>query len=253
MLPLLIDLSDTIDEFYLTKEETASLSRYVLTRISDEFLRDWEKNIDTNLSKTRNEYKKAIVVEQLDDFNIILGLTPRESKLALMLEDGASPFDIKKNFEKSSKRKEKVGGWYLTVPFRHATAGAVAEAGFSSVMPNRVEGIARASVSPLKITDLPEEFRIKGSRAVIAGQKTIPEYKHKAAIYEGLVKKNIAASENEKRSGYFTFRRVSDKSNELSWIHKGFEARKFMDRTAEELQIDRVVDMAVDEFLSKTL
>lgn len=252
MLPIIIDISETIQEFDLSREEVSSMSRYILTRLSDEFLRNWERNIDSELGSTRTEYKKAIYIDQPDDFNIVMGLSPRLSKLALMLEEGASPFDIKDGFEKSSKRHNKIGGgWYLTVPFRHATAGAVAESGFSTVLPERIQQIAKAQVTPLKITDLPDKYQIKGVRQTITGAKTIPEYKHKAAIYEGLVRKNIAASENEKRGGYFTFRRVSDNSDELSWMHKGLEARKFMDKTLGDVDFGTVVDMAVDEFLSK--
>ena len=48
-----------------------------------------------------------------------------------------------------------------------------------------------------------------------------------------------------------TFRRVSDKSDPNSWIHPGFDARKFMDKALDQTQIPQVVDMVLDNFLSQ--
>jgi hypothetical protein len=41
--PILIDLSGTIQEFLLDDEESKSLSRYVLSGVSDEYMRVWER------------------------------------------------------------------------------------------------------------------------------------------------------------------------------------------------------------------
>ena len=77
----------------------------------------------------------------------------------------------------------------------------------------------------------------------------IPEYVHKSPKYQGLVKLDISSTEKETRSGYFTFRRVSDKSEPLSWIHPGFSAHKFMDKALDSVQVEVVADMAIDTFL----
>lgn len=79
----------------------------------------------------------------------------------------------------------------------------------------------------------------------------IPAYTHKAPQYQGLVRIDIASTDKENRGGYFTFRRVSDKSDPLSWINPGFEPRKFMDRALDEAQVFEVADMAIDEFLNQ--
>jgi len=259
--PIYIDLSGTIDEFFLSEQETKDLSRYVLSNISDEYMRYWEKNVDNSLHQTKTEYRQAIFTEQPDDFTVVFGMTPRQSQLGLMLEDGASEFDIKEGFSKSNKRVTKLkvnkdgslkrdkqgrtigGGWYLTIPFRHATSEAVAESAiFSSRMPKRIEQLVKTVDRPLTNSDLPEGYRDR--RIARTG------YKHKAAIYEGLHRRDISSTDKEKRGGYFTFRRVSDKSDEKSWQHPGFEALKLMDKSLNELPIDQVVDRAVDEFLT---
>lgn len=244
--PIYIDLSGTIDEFFLSEQETKDLSRYVLGNISDEYMRHWENNIDNSLHQTKGEYKQAIFTEQPDDYSIIFGMTPRQSKLGMMIEDGASEFDIKEGFSKSKKKKFNAnGGWYLTIPFRHATSEAVAESAiFSSKMPKRIEQLVKTSTTPLKRNDLPEGYRdLRISRT---------GYKHKAAIYEGLHRRDISSTEKEKRGGYFTFRRVSEKSMENdpdSWIHPGFKALKLMEKSLNEMQVDQVVDRAIDDFL----
>jgi len=56
---------------------------------------------------------------------------------------------------------------------------------------------------------------------------------------------------NANQNTYMTFRRVSDKSDENSWIHKGFEAHNFMEKALEESQVDKVFAECRDEFLSK--
>lgn len=243
LAPILIDLSGVIEDFILTEDETKSLSRYVLANISDEYMRYWEKNIDTNLRSTRSEYKQGVFTEQPDNFSIIFGMTPRQSKLGMMLEEGASAYDIKEGMASSQKKKpKKGGGWYITVPFRHATSEALAESmTFSGKMPKEIEKLVKVTEKPLNLADLPPQYQERKTSWV--------GYKHKAAIYEGLHRRDISATDKEKRGGYYTFRRISDKSEENSWAHPGFEPLKLMEKSLSELPIDQVVDRSVDKFL----
>lgn len=243
--PVIIDLSGTIDEFFLSEEETKSLSRYVLSNISDEYMRVWERNIDSSLKSTRSEYRRAIFTEQPDDYSMVFGMTPTKSKLAMMLEEGASQFDIKSGFEQSDKKhaKKDGSGWYLTVPFRWATSEAIAESmTFANKMPKDIEKLVKTTGRPLKLSDLPSQYRDVRTSSV--------GYQHRASIYEGLHRTDISSTEKEKRGGYFTFRRVSDKSEANSWIHPGFEPLKLMERSLSELRLDYIVDMSIDKFLT---
>jgi hypothetical protein len=243
--PILIDLSGTIDEFFLDENEVKSLSRYVLSSISDEYMRVWERNIDNSLHSTRSEYRRAIFTEQPDDYSMIFGMTPTKSKLAMMLEDGASAFDIKEGFENSEKKhlKKDGSGWYITVPFRHATSEAVAESMiFSNQMPKEIEQLVKTTGRPLNLADLPSQYRDVRTSSV--------GYVHRAAIYEGLKRTDISSTDKENRGGYFTFRRVSDKSEANSWQHPGFEPLKLMEKALSELRFDYIVDQSVDQFLT---
>lgn len=243
--PVIIDLSGVVNEFILDENETKSLSRYVLSNISDEYMRVWERNINNSLHSTRSRYREAIFTEQPDDYSMVFGMTPTKSKLAMMLEDGASQWDIKSGFENSSKKhtKKDGSGWYLTVPFRWATSEAVAESmTFVNKMPKDIEKLVKTTGRPLKLSDLPSQYRDVRTSSV--------GYRHRASIYEGLQRRDISSTEKENRGGYFTFRRVSDKSEANSWIHPGFEPLKLMEKSLSELRLDYIVDESIDKFLT---
>jgi len=250
--PINIDVSEIIDSFSLDKEQTEALMKSTLNAIVDEFMSIWESNIGRELKGTRGEYKRAIFVDRIDDFNVIVGLSPRASKLALMLEEGASPFDIKEGFAKSSKRKfNKDGKWFLTVPFRFATPGALGESSaFSGRLPSEVHKLAKekASVDPgkgLTGKELPRHLRERKKRSpIITGTKTFAEYEHKNSIYEGVAKRTFGTD-----SSYTSFRRVSENSDADSWIHKGFVARKLMEKSLSQMRIQDVVTVTTDNFL----
>lgn len=254
ILPISIDLQDVVEEFQLNESQSQSLGASIIDRVIQEYSVRWEGLVNSELKQSKNEYKRAMFIQRTSATDVVFGLSARESKLAMMIEEGATPFDEKIGFEKSSKVKQKVGGgWYLTIPFRHATSGAIAESGiFASVMNKAVYDIAKKSSQPLKRNQLPTDQQRVGSRKEInlPGIK-VPEYIHKTAPYEGLVKINIASTDKEKRSGYYTFRRVSDKSDPSSWWNGGLEARKLMNKALTISNISRVAEMAIDDFLSK--
>jgi hypothetical protein len=243
--PIIIDLSGTIDEFFLSENEVKDLSRYVLDNMAAEYQQTWDKLINSSLHQTKVEYRSAIFAERIDDYNMVFGMTPRQSKLGMMIEEGASGFDIKEGFGKSSKRKFKAdGGWYLTIPFRHATSEAVAEtATLGTPMPKPIQNLVKVSRTPLRLNQLPKQYQEKRVSSV--------GYQHKAAIYEGLHRRDISSTDKEKRGGYFTFRRVSDQSEDNSWMHSGLYARKLMDKAVQGTRFDFIMDRSIDEFLQK--
>lgn len=252
ILPINIDLTDLTEEFALTTIQSGLLSSNIIDRIVTEYTTRWEDLVNEELKKSRAEYKRAMYIDRTGPSEVIFGLTARESPLAMMIEEGASPFDEKPGFQRSSKAKQKIGGgWYLTIPFRHATPEAVAESGiFSSIMPKEVYDIAKVSGQLLKKSDLPPQYQALGTRkAINIPGLQVPEYIHKAPRYQGLTKVNIQSTPNEKRSGYFTFRRVSDNSDPNSWWNGGILPKKLMDKALERAQIEKVVQMAIDNFL----
>jgi len=248
VIPISIDISETIEEFSLTTEEIKLLSNYILDRVATEYVVRWEEQIDQNLKSTRQEYKRGIFQEQsADDNSITIGLTPRQSPMSLMLEEGASQFDEKLGFADSPKKHiGKNGKWYISVPFRYATAEALGESAiFSGQLPKPIQNLVKQSSSPITIEQIKG---LPGSLGAVRKNLT-SGYQHKFNIYEGLQRIEVGSG-TEKRGAYMNFRRVSENSDPAAWIHPGFEAKKLMDKAVDQTDFLSIVDDAVNEFLS---
>lgn len=247
-------MRDVIEEFSLSEGEREELSSSIIDGIIFECEKTWRDSVNRELRSTRNDYLRAVYIDRVSNNEVIFGLRDsKENPLPIMIEEGTGAWDEKEGFSQSNKAKTKIGGgWYLSIPFKHATPKSLGESSaFSSVMPREVYNIAKKASNPLKLKDLPEEYRVKGitpGYEVRGVKKEI--YQHKSAEYEGLQRRDISSGK-EKRGEYMTFRRVSDKSDPNSWIHPGFEAKKFMDRAIDSPSIDTVVDRTVDDFLSE--
>ncbi len=248
MLLVNIDLAPIVDEFRLLADQSKELSSKILKGLVDQYMFDWEKSVSDNLNQTKDEYLRAINVDFVDEFNAVIKLDGRQSELALKIEDGADPWDIKEDLKAGTKVKtSKEGNWYVDVPFRFATSEALGSSPvFSATMPKQIQNIVKKiSPKPLKQKDIPAQFAKPGSRKEIKKPFTVPKYDHKVSVYEGLRR-----IETGGRSGkYMSFRRVSDNSEDYSWIHPGLQARKFMDKTLQSLPVDDIVDNIVDNFL----
>jgi len=249
LLKFQIDIADTISEFSLQRSEAESLSSYIIDRVCDEYMARWYKLIDEGLHSTRDEYKKAIYLERPDPCSAIIGMTARESKIAMMIETGAISFDEKIGFEGSEKKhmKAKGNGWFLTIPFRHASSEAIME----MEAPNSGASIIDLMKSGATIgtEQLPEGFAEAQTHQMTLNTGSIITYKHKAPIYAGMHRRDISSTTKEKRGGYFTFRRVSDKSDPESWMHPGFGAHMFMDKALNSSKLGEAVDNAVQDWL----
>ena len=189
MIPINIDISSLIEEFSLDENQTLMIGTTIIDRVAQEYSYRWKNLIDKELKSSRNEYLRGIFIERVNPTEIIFGLSNRESSLPLSIEEGHGPWDEKPFLLGSLKAKRtKDGKPFLTVPFRHATPQAIAEAGiFSSIMPQDVYQLAKNSPMPLKRSQLPESQQIPGVRKEIniPGLK-VPEYIHKAANTKGL-------------------------------------------------------------------
>lgn len=256
IVPISIDLSEVVEEFNLDEETSAQLGSHIIDRIAQEYDMRWNNLVDSKLKKSRSEYKRAMSIS-LTSINgvseVEFKLSERISPIAMMVEEGKGPFDEKIGFERSDKVKQKKnGGWYLTIPFRWATPQAVADAGvFTNLMPKEIYNLVKRNGSIPK-SKLPEQYQTIGKRKEISVPGLqVPEYMHKNSIYEGITRIPAASSSKEKRSNYFSFRRVSNLSDPGSWWNGGIEARDLMGKALQEAQIDKVADMAIDEFLQK--
>ena len=184
--------------------------------------------------------------------------------LANMIESGAEPYDMKIGFLNSRKAKvSSKGKVYLTIPFRQASPGSLGESSaFANVMPEGVYQAAKrkestrttpggrgSSGAGLKLSELPQQYRIPRTRAMIVTKnKTFESYKHKHSIYEGM-RKNTTTYQETSSSTYVTFRRVSAASDPMSWIYPGISAMNLTGIALNRTDIPHEVDVLTDSFL----
>lgn len=249
MLLLDIDIAPVVEEFNLLIDQSKNLSSQILKRVIDQYMQDWERIVSQDLNQTKDEYLKAIGVDYIDDFSAVIKLDGRKSGLALKLEEGADPWDIKEDLKLGTKIKTtKDGGWYVDVPFRFATSEALGSSPvFSATMPAAIQRIVKKqSPAPLKQGQIPAQYSKPGYRREITKPVNIPRYDHKVSVYEGLRR----IQTGQKSGKYMNYRRVSENSDDNSWIHPGLFARKFMDKTLNQLPVNDIVDNVISEFLS---
>lgn len=248
--PIKIDISDFIRQWKLTTEEASMFAYSVLDEIGVRFADQLRNQAGRELKQTRQEYQRSIYIEKPDDLSIVIGLS---GWLANAVEKGIGPFDLKEGFRNSSKVKLKpAGGWYMTIPFRHGISSTIGDSSiFANIMPGKVYEIAKQKLadrkSQLTIRDLPPEFQIRNVRPEVYNRDTgqrFGAYQHKNNIYEGM--KNLGAPGH---SQYVTFRRVSDMSDPMSWIHTGITAHNLFEKTLNDFPIADIISQVKEDFL----
>lgn len=170
----------------------------------------WQQQAQNKLNSTRTDYLLGLDFDSVVypyNNNPFSGAVILRGKLANSLELGYSAFDMKKGFAGSSKVvATQNGGWYLTIPIRHSTPNSFM---YGKPMPKDIYAEAKK---------LPHW----GSLKVSGGQLTSwTGYQHKANIHDSLTR-IIKPNGKTKQSQYYTFRRVSNNSDPLSWWHPGY-------------------------------
>lgn len=180
----------------------------------------WEQEVQQRLRTTQLDYLLGLNADNSLEFpDPYTGILTLRGKWPNMLETGFPSFDMKDGLKNGPRaKKKKDGGWYNTVPYRHTNPKSVG-AVVGRNMPNDIYAQARALRGGQKLT---------GTETNYPPQTSWTGYQHKSGIYEGMIK-NRKQYDKAVQSTYFTFRRVSDKSDPMSWKHPGFSGVKAMD------------------------
>lgn len=158
-----------------------------------------------------------------------------EGKLANALEDGASPYDLKKGLLRSSKvKRTKDGKPYIHVPFQLKTPGGGARGSEPSVMPRSIYRMASQMGigQPMKLPKKYEDYGIK--TRLSADIEKWGHYTWKASPYQGIVKTPSGGGGG--KSTYHTFRTVSKNSDPSSWIHPGFRKLGAIEQASQKVE-----------------
>lgn len=262
-----IDLSDVQKNL---EEQGIQISDNVMNEIAESCVQavtaaiyeNWKAAARKRLHTTLPEYLNNLKVVDKGRFERQIVLS---GSLPNMLESGASAFDMKEGFKKSShvrytvpvytsngKMIRKGGDWYLTVPFAQGTPGTVS---VGNEMPQEIYDLMlrRETNRPLTKSEIPSPYDVPKSRAAIQeGNAVNPSYQHKHSIYEGLTKKT-AAYENKTQNRYMSFRRVGENSDNGSWMHKGFKALNLAEEAIQKVDIETIVENEIYQFLDEIL
>lgn len=143
----------------------------------------------------------------------------------------------------------KNGGKYNTIPFKFGTPGSNANSFSGGIIPQEIHQIAKSKKpdQPIKKEELPSKYQEVKTVTIKQPQaKNFEQYTHKAAIYEGMVKKKDTVTG---QNTYMSFRRVSENSDANSWQHPGIEARNLAEETLSNFDVPQEVGKGIDAYL----
>lgn len=245
------------EEFNLTREDVDNMKQAVVQTVTKVVHTAWREQAKRSLGSTRDQYMNSIIVGENGPFENTLTLV---GFLPNMLENGRDPYDMKKGFEASSKKiitRDKDGnmGWYLTIPFTFAQSGSIGESqSFTGVMPKDIQKVLKSKQkkqghsASLSLSDIPSQFKVPTARPAtkLLDSVMIPKYEHKSSIYEGLQQKS-------KGGPVMSFRRVSNNSDDNSWIHTGIKAYNLAEKALNDAKIPEVVGDVIDSYLDNMM
>lgn len=255
-LKINIDLSEVLSEFKLSETQIKTMVESVKQSITLEIHRNWIEAANKELNSTKTNYVKGLKIIDFGEGKAGIQLVGRFNN---MLENGVTAFDMKSGFSKSSKVKmSKKGNWYISIPFRWATTGAIGEnEAFSGVLPPEIYAIlkTKGNNEGIGIKDLATEFLQKKSRPTTTANvigSVFNEYVHKSSVYEGIVRSLKTFPSGVQQSTYNSFRTVSALSDPNAFIHAGIKqyalAQKAIDNTDTDTIVNNVVDRTLSEF-----
>lgn len=258
MISVFVDTSSIAQSFNLNERQVADLLDYTVKEITERFAQAWQYEAGIALKGSRGEYINSIVVV---DEGFAKGSVMLVGEHANSMEEGMDGFDMKPGLLSGPNAKStKDGGKYNVVPFSIGTPGALEENFNGGLMPQDVYDVVKdkkveiplpgggKASKALKPEEIPVQFRAPKVKSVkIPGTKQTGEYTHKNSIYEGIRKVEDPATGQNR---YQSFRAVSTKSDPLSWIHPGIEAKKIAEKTLEHFNIPAEAGRALDKFLN---
>lgn len=246
-----IDIRELIEEFDFSKDEIKSLRELIAKTYVEAAYTRIQELAQNQLGGTRKAYLEGLQIVRDSQFTYSIKLN---GMIPNMLEQGTPPFDMKIGFALSSKVKYTGHGWYLTIPLLFRTTAAKSNSGYpGTIMPRTIYNLIRAEkvrkvvgnneISILPASKVPERYAPKPKSVINLLNNKAEQYIPKNSIFAGMVRtKDVSTG----KSGYNTFRRVSNNSDPNSWIHPGINAYNFMDKALQDIDKQDIVDTAID-------
>lgn len=261
-VPIAIDGRDLMNQFNITANQVESICDGIAKQLAAKYAEELEEQAKQHLHQTRSRYVRNIRLVDSGRMEGTVLLDYSKDKLIKMLEEGASPFDMKEKMLSGPNAKtSKKGVRYNTIPFRWGTPGAVAEADvFSGKMSKEAYNVVRKMPATMPIAGGGKRSEGISSEDAVAiqeagkreaifdsqGKVLFEEYQHKASVYAGLHKIEDPTTGQNK---YMSFRVVSDNSDNEAFVHPGIEAFKLMEKAFSNFNTQQEMSIALDREL----
>lgn len=212
-----------------------SIAAFALDRIT--------QYADEKLTTSSADYKRGFGPESLQTTETGFNIVPT-SEIAEALEDGYDAYDMKKGLLASDNAKtSKEGGRYVDVPFRHSTKK---NPGRMQGMPSDIKRLVKNSMARERRAAKKED-RPAATRSRVTGDlpRKKPHWKdlkfgderaavlvqHKTGKHSDMIRER-----HNRTTTYTTVRRISENSDENSWMHPGFQGVKAVPRVMDSLE-----------------
>lgn len=249
------DFSTIRDEFSLSEKQIDQLLDFTVKEVTAKFASLWEQEAANTLYSSRNLYMRSIIVT---DPGMFMGGVELVNDLPNMIESGANAFDMKPNFLNGPNAKTgEDGKKYNTIPYSVGVPTSLPE-NFSTIMPQEVYDVILEKPQEIPIAggvrsegltrdELPEQYREPIEKEVYnPNSERFEKYKHKSSIYEGMARQKSMVTQ---QNSYVSFRRVSENSDDLAWLHPGLFPRDLAEKALAKLDVPSEVGNAIDNFL----
>jgi len=252
MINIQIDLSPISERFNLSQDDINDLMDYTVKEITARFASELQNEANRTLKASRQEYISNINVV---DEGFAKGAVVLTGWLPNSIEQGLSAWDMKAQFLNGPNAKDGVNGRYNTIPFSFGTPGSLPENFTGGIMPLEIYDIVKSkpirpgksSSAGIRKEELPEPFREPQVKSIrLPESKSFVDHQHKHSIYEGISKRKDSVTGQNR---YGSFRRVSENSDDNSWIHPGFDAANLMTKTLNEFDLPAHVGRILDELI----
>lgn len=265
VIPIFIDTASIVEQFEgIGKEQVDDMCDNIAKTLAAGFRERLVGEASTALHQTKRRYIDAVKVLDTGKMEGTV-LLDYSDKMVQMIEEGCAPFDMKIKMLQSAKVKTgKNGNKYITIPMRMATPNAVAESDvFSSRMPDSVYQVVKDKATNivkagggtrsvgLTANELQKKDRASNIRKAILdseGKTLFEQYVSMSSIYVGLIKNKDGVTGQSK---YNTFRRISERSDKLAFIHPGIEKHGLVNKALEKFETGRISQMLLKKELSK--
>lgn len=265
IIPIIIDGSSIRDQFSLSSEQVESICDNIAKTLAARYAQQLEQEAHNALHQTRKRYVQNIKVVDSGRMEGTVLLDYSKDKLIAMLEEGASPFDIKEGLLNSSKVTiGKNGNKFITIPFRWGSPGIVGDSDvFSGTLPKEVHSVVKKKDTNISVSgggmrssglsnaEIPKAFNVNNSRNEIKdseGKILFKQYEHKTSLYTGVFKKTDSVTG---QNTYNSFRRVSDNSDKDAFIHPGIEGNHLIQKALDNFNQAQELSIALDSQLIK--